>query len=256
LKHYRPFGLVVRSKRSPELLNRTIYHRILSQVFGIVALGGVFANDARSDNSRGTLSWENYDNKDALTDKVTHEVGSQFTFPDGSIVQTTAKCGQTSAGRSYPGLTIIVATFKKGGNSSNPFAWQHGTILLPVLINEQAQSGVRAYSENPRANLIPIGFYDRVAAERYAHGDQPGMMQLEALRRVAEIKRAEEWEVFVSGTGGTLTDLLQAKSVRVQMPLADGSANVVEFSPQDAVLKTFVEQCNSRMQTRGAPHSN
>ena len=243
-----PLGTTHRRWSQQRFISCSILHRILSPAFGIVTLAGVSATQVQAENSRGTLSWENYDNKDALTDKITHEVVSEFTFQDGSIMQTAAKCGQIIAGRSYPGLTIVVTTFKKGGSQLSPFAWRNGTVLLPVLINDQPQSGVRAYSENPRANLIPIGFYDPAAAERYAHGEQAPMMKLQALNRVAEIQRTAEWQTFVSGTGGTLVDLLQATSFRVQLPLADGSANVVEINPQDSLLKSFVQQCSSRMQ--------
>jgi hypothetical protein len=207
----------------------------------------VFVSAAHTENVRVTLTWQGYDEKDALTDRVMHEVISEATFPDGSILETTAKCAPPLGAKTFPGVSILVATFKKGGQSSNPYAWQNGTILLPILINEQPTSGLRAYSENPRANIIPVGFYDPAAAERYTRLEKPPMMDLEVMQRIAKRKQDAAWEEFTSQTGGTFATFLKATSVRVQLPLADGSANVVELNPQDSVLKSFVQDCNGKM---------
>jgi hypothetical protein len=226
---------------------RTTFSLGVSSAFGVFALTGVFASAAHADNVRVTLAWESYDEKDPLTDRVVHEVIGEATFPDGSLLQTTAKCAPDAGGKAFPGVSIQVATFKKGGQSSNPFAWQNGSILLPILINERPTPGLHAYSENPRANIIPIGFYDPAAAERFTRLGELPMMDVEVMQRIAKRKQEAAWENFTSQTGGTFATLLKATSVRVQLPLADGSANVVELNPQDSVLKSFVQDCNDKL---------
>jgi hypothetical protein len=110
---------------------------------------------------------------------------------------------------------------------------------------------VHAYTENPRANLIAIGFYDPAAAKRFTHIDFPPIMQVEQLRPVAEMKQQIAWDNFVASTGGTPAELLKASSIRAQLPLADGGADVIEINPQDAVLRGYAQQCNAQFQAHG-----
>jgi PEP-CTERM motif len=222
--------------------------RILSSAFGL--LTAALATTAPAENSRQTLSWQPYDDKDVLTDKVTHEVGSEVTFPDGNMVQAFAKCGQDAVRQKYPGLTIVVGAFQAGNRQSKPFAWQNKAIQVPLLLNDQRRPDVHSYTEDPRANFIAVGFYDPASAKRYARLDEAPMMKLEALRGIAEMKQEVAWDNFVAGTGGTLADLLQATSIRLQLPLVDASADAVEINPQDLVLKTYVQACNAGLLTK------
>jgi hypothetical protein len=237
--------------------NISPFSRVLSSLIGIVALASVLVTQARADGTLATLSWETYDNKDALTQRVAHEVISEATFPSGSLVQTIAKCAPMVEDKRYPGVVILVTTFKKGGTEASPFAWRNKRVSFPILINEhplsdRSRSVVTTSSENPRANIMPIGFYDPAAGELYALGNQPAMMKLQALSKIAEMERIAKMGDFIAETGGTLPDLLQATSFRVQLLLADGTTNAVEINPQDRLLKAFVEQCNSRIQGKGA----
>jgi hypothetical protein len=68
---------------------------------------------------------------------------------------------------------------------------------------------------------------------------------------IAKIKHAAEWDALTAYAGGTLSELMQATSIRVQLPLADGSKNVIEINPQDPVLKSFAEECNAHFDGNG-----
>jgi hypothetical protein len=48
---------------------------------------------------------------------------------------------------------------------------------------------------------------------------------------------------------GTFDDFLKADSIRVQLPLSDGSTNVIDLMPQDTTLKNFVLQCSVVMES-------
>lgn len=235
--------------------------RSLSALIGVGALAAVFVAQVRAEGTLATLTWQNYDDKDALTQKIEHEVISEASFPSGTLLQTTAKCGPVVADKRYPGVVILVTTFKKSGTEANPFAWRNNRVAFPILINEhplkdRTRSVVTTYSENPRANIMPIGFYDPVAGERYALGAQPPMMKLQALSTIAEIERVKKMDEFVAETGGTLPDLLQATSFRVQLLLADGTTNAAEINPQDPILKAFAQQCSSQIQGKTGQRTN
>jgi hypothetical protein len=241
--------------------NSPLLGRALSTLIGVGALASVFATHVRAEGTLATLSWQNYDDKDALTQKVDHQVISEATFASGTLLQTTAKCGPTVEDKRYPGVVILVTTFKKSGTEANPFAWRDNRVAFPVLMNEhplkdRARSVVTTYSDNPRANILPIGFYDPVAGERYALGNQPAMMKLQALSAIAEIERSKKMDEFIADTGGTLPDLLQATSFRVQLLLADGTTNAIEINPQDPILKAFAQRCSSQIQRNGAQRAN
>jgi hypothetical protein len=219
-----------------------------SLVFGISTIG--LAATAQAENSRQTLTWQPYDNKDVLTDKVSHEVGSEVTFPDGNMVQAFARCGQDAVRQKYPGLTIVVGSFHAGNRQPNPFAWRNKAIQVPLLLNDQRRPDVHGYTEDQHANFIAVGFYDPAAAKRHTRLDEAPIMKLEALRAVAEMKQEAAWGNFVAGTGGTMAELLQATSIRVQLPLADASADAIEINPQDVVLKKYVQDCNAGLRSR------
>jgi hypothetical protein len=226
-------------------------HCICRIALGVVA--GALVLPARAANSDATLSWGQFDNKDVLTGEVKHEFASQVTFSDGNILQAFARCGQTGLGNApskYPGLVIVFGTFQ-GDSRPLPYAWQNKKIQLPLLVNGNRRPDVHAYSETPQANLITIGFYDQAAAKRATQQDVPPILrQIEAGRVIGDLKNAAAWDNFVAGTGGTILDLLQATSIRVQFPVADGSANVAEINPQDPILKDYVQRCNSGFQSK------
>ena len=204
----------------------------------------------RGDNSRQTVEWHPYDDKDPLTDKVTHRIAGQAEFADGNMVQVFARCADAATGGRYPGLSIVIGTFEASSRAPKPYAWQKNAIELPLVLNDRQRPAVHAYTENPHANLISIGFYDPAAAKRLTHIDVPPIMQIDTFRPVVAMKQQVAWDNFVAGTGGTLGEFLQATSIRVQLPLVDGSANVIEIDPQDATLKAYAAQCNAQFQVR------
>ncbi len=205
----------------------------------------------RAENSRQTITWQTYDDKDPLTDKVIPQVAGQVKFSDGNMVQVYAKCGELAAGGKYPGMSLVVGTFDATTSAPKAYAWEKGTIALPIVLNDRQRPAVRASTDNPRANLIAIGFYDPAAAKRLTHVEvSPFMQQIDAFRSVVAMKQQVAWDNFVANAGGTLAELLQATSIRVQLPLIDASADVIEINPQDATLRAYAEACNARFQTR------
>lgn len=218
--------------------------------FGIAASATGVNASARAENTRQTVEWQQFDEKDPLTDKVTQRPGAQVKFPDGNMVQVFAKCAEPTERGKYPGLNLVIGTFDVG-TSPKPYAWQKSTIELPLVIDDRPRPAVHAYTQNPRANVISVGFYDPGTAKRLTHVELSRMIrQIEAAQAVANMKQEIEWTKFVAGAGGTLAELLQASSIRVQLPLEDGGADVLEINPRDATLKTYAQQCNAQFQTR------
>lgn len=208
-------------------------------------LASAIAGTARAENTRQTVSWGPYDRKDPLTDKVMHQVAGQVDFPDGNMAQAYARCREDLAGERWPGLTIAIGSFYGENSKPKAFTLHNNEVQLPLTINNQSRPAVHIPSDNPRINFAAIGFYDPTAARRYAHVSVPGYLQLPELANLGNAEQQIAWKTFLAGTGGTLKELLGAASIRVQLPLFDGSADVVELNPQDPVLKSYVQQCSS-----------
>jgi hypothetical protein len=181
-----------------------------------------------------------------LTDKINHRVFGQVTFSDGNMMQAYAKCSEDPNGDSYPGLTIAIAAFTASNRAPKPLRWHHNEIELPVLINDQHHPDARLTTENPRGNVIFVGFYDLAAAKKVVHGEELPFVRLIPDSQLPGAMNRIAWDDFLKNTGGTIAELLRATSVRVQLPLIDGTADVVELNPQDEVLKNYVQECSSK----------
>ena len=191
---------------------------------------------------------------DVLTKETARLIGSQITFSDGVTLQVFARCRETGIGSKpiyYPGLALVFGAYRGANLSPLPYAWQNKAIQLPILVNSRRSPDVHGFTETLQANLMMVGFYDPAAAKRHAQVDEPPIMKFEQLRGIQQARNDIAWRNFVAGAGGTLTDLIQATSIRVQLPLADGSANVAEINPQDPTLKTLAQQCDLGFHAEG-----
>jgi hypothetical protein len=220
---------------------------------GFSVAAGAIVSPAQSENSRQTLAWQNRDNKDPLTDKITHQAFGFATFPDGTMAQAFTKCADDGSGRKFPGLTIAVGAYETNNSAPKAFAWQKLAIRVPLMVNEERRHDIHLEASNPQANQIVLRFYDPAGAKRFTHIEEPAIIKLGQLsfsQQVFAAKQAAAWDDFVAETAGTLPELLQATSVRVQLTLADGSANVVDINPQDSILRAFAQQCNAAVQSK------
>jgi hypothetical protein len=185
------------------------------------------------------LSWQEYDYEDASTGQVAHELASQVALSDGNTLQAFAKCSET-------GLDFAFSSFRGSDLTPLPYAWRDNEIQIPLRIDDGAQADVHAYTQDPHANQITIGFYDPTAAEHYV-GSHPSLVTNVA---AAGTTNSPDWAKFVTGTGGKLAELLGAASVRVQLPLADGSADFAVINPRDPLLSVFAQRCSSSLQQK------
>jgi hypothetical protein len=253
LKHYRPFRYIDQSSlhRSNEKTHACCSRkRTLGCFVGFSVVAGAIVSPAQAEKSRQTLAWQGHDNKDPLTDKVTPQAFGFATFPDGTMAQAFTKCADDGTGRKFPGLTIAVGAFQTNGSAPKAFAWEKQAIRVPLTVNDERRHDIHLAASNPQANQIAVRFYDPAGAKRFTHIEVPPLMKLEQFAALASAKQSIAWDNFVAQTAGTLSELLHATSVRVQLTLADGSANVVDINPQDSILRAYAQQCNSAVQPK------
>jgi hypothetical protein len=206
---------------------------------------------AQADDSRKALSWQTYEHKDVLTDRVTHQISSEVTFPDNVKFQVFASCEKE-------GVETVFSAFH--GAEMDPLAWQKGEIALPVFIDDSRRRDAELHAADPRANKVSILFYDPTVAKKIF--DQTMRVPLGLLfkgdptfEKLNALENEARWKKFIAATAGTIIDLQNAKTIRIRFPLVDGSGNVVDLNPQDPVLKDFVSQCirDARLSTTKPP---
>jgi hypothetical protein len=223
-----------------------------------LALAGLLATTfaVHSENSRQTLSWQVNEDKDALTDVVTRKIVARAAFSDGSELRASGACGPI-------GVDFTLSMFR--GTQAAVFAANKDRISLRVRIDDRP---VRtATAEAKHANEISVLFYDPQAARDFAEaaidaaasGVQSAgstksalvareLLQgaIQAYGRAGIGKAVAEIE---ARSAGQAIELQRAQSIRVELPLADGSANAIDLNPQDPTLKNGIQECISRFET-------
>ena len=188
-------------------------------------------------SSPSALSWQQHE--ESSTGQGAKEVAAQVVFSDGNTLQAFAKCGEI-------GLDFDFSTFRGSDLTPLPYAWRDNEIQIPLRIDGGAQAEVHAYTQDPHANQITIGFYDPTVAERYVGSHASLVTNVVA----GGTTNSADWDKFVAGTGGQLNDLLGAASIRIELPLADGSADFAEINPRNPVLNAFAQRCNASLQQK------
>jgi hypothetical protein len=203
-------------------------------VIGGTSLGlttGAMAQEA------ARLSWEPWDVKDAITDKTTATVVSAVEFSNGTALQTRAQCNEV-------GIEFAFDMFS--GKTPSLLAWKDKMLQMRVRVGGGSARTATAAQEF--TNEAKILFYDPDTTRRLLanevnkpRGDTPmaqavfGWMARDAMKdAMAKIQEVSP---------GTIAELASAESVRFELALADGRANVVDLNPRDPALNGIIQQC-------------
>lgn len=173
------------------------------------------------------LSWEIRDEIDQIADKPIRKVFSGGTFGDGVTLEASAFCDPI-------GMEFAFDTFR--GKEGAPFAWKDDKVW-PRLRIDGGEIRTTA-AESDYTNEAKIVFYDETATARELGQTSP-LASLASGWIVSQMR---------SIAAGTLDELAAARSIRIELPLADGSANVVDLNPADQALAAMVKRCMSDLQ--------
>jgi hypothetical protein len=191
----------------------------------------------------GLLTWQIRDVTDKLTDAKTRKAVSGGAFDDGIALEASAMCDKV-------GVEFAFDTFRD--HKPAQFAWQEGLIALRVRIDGGAVRTARAKGEY--GNEVKIAFYDPVVAEHLIRGATPRADRDDPiLGPFKNVMGNAMLNAIQSDAAGKLNELSGARSIRVELPLANGNAYVVELNPQDQALGGLVRQCIADLQASIPP---
>ncbi len=180
--------------------------------------------------SAGALSWVLRDFKDKMTDKVTRKAASESSFDGGVLIQVAASCAPY-------GVEFAFYAFRN--REPAPFVQKEKLVGMRTRIDSgevRMATGSAAYT-----NVAETGFYDAPFVEKQVKSNtHPLGRVLDEMALMSVQKNAL----------GRLDQLLGARSIRVELPLADGGAYVVDLNPQDQTLKSIVLRCQSELQAQ------
>jgi hypothetical protein len=210
-----------------------------SRFFAAVIFTGatLISHAAIAENSLRSLVWQIGEDKDLLTNKSRKLAVTQATFSDGSSVDAFETCSQY-------GVVLVFNVSKE--KSLISFAWKNNVVRLKVTIDNGPVRDV--YYPKDEINQAEVLFYYPPAAQKFINGvaaPKPGglLAQIPAAQDISKMKNDIAREQFLSRTAGNIDDLAKASSIRLQLELAGGAANVVEINPSDFALKTIAQQC-------------
>lgn len=186
-------------------------------------------------NGSEALSWKPYSETDKMTDVTTHKVVSAGIFDDNIKLEASASCDKV-------GVEFAFHTFLN--HQPSPFAWRQGQIGLRVRIDGGAVRTAQA--KNEYGNEAKILFYDPAATEKAFRGALPhGQGKSPLLGPVNDMMSESLLAAVETAAAGKLNELAAARSIRVELPLANGNAYVIDLNPQDQALSDIIRQCSS-----------
>jgi hypothetical protein len=183
----------------------------------------------------GMLSWEIRDETDKMTDEKQRKAFSTTRFDDGIYLEASASCD---------GIGIEFAFDAFRGREAAGYAWKDDNKML-MRLRIDAGDVRNTTVEAEYTNEAKILFYDPTGTTRTITGVLPH-------GQGTDNPVAGFFGTFIGGmalnqlealAAGKLNDLPKARSIRVELPFADGSTDVVEINPQDQALRTIVNQC-------------
>jgi hypothetical protein len=180
------------------------------------------------------LSWALRDEKDQMTDQSTRKAVSRGGFDDGISLEASALCDPI-------GVEFSFDTFHN--QDAAPFAWKDNKLGMRVRIDGGEIRTATANAEY--TNEATIIFYDPAATESFMQGALPHSQERNnpLLGLFNNVMTGTTLTVLQAAAAGKLKEIANAKSIRVELPLANGSAYVVELNPQDQALRTIVQPC-------------
>jgi hypothetical protein len=214
------------------------------------------------------LTWEMKSEKDALSDEVTTKPTVMRIIPDANgkpqgFVTASAYC-------STNGASVF---FKVGAGDKDPlpsFSWYNDASRgddqvadVRIRVDDRPVHVAQGFPEidghTSYTNTLGLLFYEPRTFDRAVRDQQDnvttGLPALDGLlggivRQSAQVN-AQAWQ---DSSPGPLSDLVNARSIRVELPVTTFSPKpVLDLNPQDPVLHKFVSDCNAKFTGARAP---
>jgi hypothetical protein len=205
----------------------------------VTALALAHQGAARAQQAAEPLYWELDDTRDPMTDRVTRSVGSDAVFEDGRLVQVSAVCDDL-------GIQFSFDAFR--GGEGIAFAWRRSEDETVVGLRVRIDAGTirTAVATHALANEATIAFYDPsalVVAAALPSGPGRRSTAGQLLGGLSEVMSGATLAEFDRRVAGNLAELNTAQSLRVELPLADGTNSAVLIDLTEPVLSAYVHQC-------------
>jgi hypothetical protein len=191
----------------------------------------------------GVLSWQLRTETDKITDKTTRKAVSGGVFDDDVSLEAYAACDPI-------GVEFAFDTFHD--RNAAPFAWRDDAIGMRLRIDGGDVHTATAKAEY--TNEAKIVFYDPAAAEDQIQGafhaqggTNPIVGSFYGAMGGVALKELQ------AKAAGTLNELANARSIRVELPLATAHAYVVDLNPQDQAVKAIVQSCITALHANLSP---
>jgi len=221
------------------------------------------AIDLEAELTNPVLSWKMVTKKDPETGGSSpHPTANTMLSMDGETVDATASCNTN-------GVSVFFVLDSDESMTAPAFAWynddstSNGDPVVDVRVRVDGRGGhvAKGYPDNDQdklySNSMGIFFYDPGLIARAAHAREltsrtgtplDGLMG-PLVKRAAEAEAQEA----ANSAAGPMSDLLTARSIRVELPIKDDDTEpFLDLNPQDKVLHKFVADCNARF-SGGSP---
>jgi hypothetical protein len=189
------------------------------------------------------LSWEAVDERDKITDKVTRKAVGGGKFEDGISLEASASCDGVM------GFEFSLHTYR--GDAPAPFRWNNDNKIGLRLRLDTGDARV-ATAQAQYTNEATIVFYDPASSRKALGAEQPGAQGQGLFGLFSGIVGGSMMFELANIAAGRIDELNSAQTARVELPLADGSANVVDLNPQDAALKSVISKCAADLRKSAA----
>jgi hypothetical protein len=223
------------------VLNKQSVESAISMIFDCPDI-----KDKVEENNRSVkaLHWFQIDENDPMTDIVDHQVLGGTTFRDGTEVQYQILADGTN-------FLIKIETYR----SSKPFNFEYNNNEVEIRIRVDGGE-VRFSNIEGKNNEIEIIFCDieKIKESFEKNGDQNEDQDApNAGQSRAEAGMSKMLGGFFSASvaisimqlentmAGRPVELQRSKSILVELPLEDGSKDIIDINPQDPVFKQFVK---------------
>jgi len=214
---------------------------------------------ADATSSSPALVWRIETKKDALTDAVTSTPSALkffLTTEPAFSVKATAYCSSN-------GASVFFLATADAKDTPPQYSWYQNpdddsTQIADVRMRVDdgtvhvAHGFENVDGHTAYVNWLGLLFYEpgvvARAAREQADSASTGIAAIDGLvggivRQQAQAN-SQQW---AESSAGPLSDLLNARSIRVELPFANqATLPVVDLNPQDKVLHGFVQTCNAR----------
>jgi hypothetical protein len=172
----------------------------------------------------GDLVWQVKTVTDKLTDAKSIEADTEHDMDDGGQIQITGTCNDSA-------IKLEFAYFAKDDKNSALAMQENGDVSIRYRFDN---GDVNAVTNNTdHSNTIAVVF-----AYQTSGSDDDG-----AISAITKLVNA-------LGSGPQdLRGFLHARQVRFELPLANGTAEVVSINPQDSGFQSFVSACKIDLAT-------